>query len=233
MKIAVLSDIHGNHPALEAVLDEAGRLGIERFFVLGDIVGYYYHPDRVMGMLGGLNVDMVQGNHEGMLMAAIEDPAKAEEIRARYGSGIEMAIEKLSREQKEMLAGLPSRKRVDVAGVGFELCHGSPWDRDFYVYPDAETGLLDRCLVDGADFVLLGHTHRPFVYSKGGVTVVNAGSVGQPRDMGGAAGWAVVNTALRTARLIRTPYDISGLVSEVREVDPGLPYLHEVLVRGC
>ena len=70
MKIAVLSDIHGNNLALKLVLDEARILGVERLFILGDIVGYYYHPEEVIHLLNDWHKEMIQRNHESMLKDA-------------------------------------------------------------------------------------------------------------------------------------------------------------------
>ena len=70
MKIAVLSDIHGNHLALREVLDDASRLDVGELFVLGDSVGYYYHPDKVLEQLTAWQMEMIQGNHEPMLQTA-------------------------------------------------------------------------------------------------------------------------------------------------------------------
>ena len=80
MKIGVLSDIHGNHIALEAVLTEAVSLDINRLCVLGDMVGYYYHPDRVLEMLKAWPVDVIQGNHERMLRKYQDSDAEKKKI---------------------------------------------------------------------------------------------------------------------------------------------------------
>ncbi len=231
MKIAVLSDIHGNHLALKLVLDEARILGIERLFILGDIVGYYYHPDAVIELLKDWPKEMIQGNHEGMLKDAEEDFSTADAIRNKYGSGIDFALKKLSKQWIKELTELPSRMTRCIDGLQFELCHGSPWERDHYVYPDTHKDILDKCLISGADFVFLGHTHRPFFYQKDNTSVVNVGSVGQSRDRGSIANWAFVDTDNRTLVFKNTFYDSSSIIEEVKKNDPLLPYLYEFFLR--
>jgi predicted phosphodiesterase len=231
MKIAVLADIHGNHLALEAVLTEVKRLGIEQLFVLGDFVGYYHHPDIVMKLLDPWKKEMIKGNHEVMLEKAGTDPSEAEKIRKQYGKGIDSALDKLSKTDIDMLAGLPFDATLTIDDVNFRLCHGSPWDPDCYIYPDAPEDVLGKCAVPDADFVLMGHTHHPFVFRTGTALVANVGAVGLPRDGGGMASWAVIDTANKAMIFKKTQYDFSDIIEEVKEMDPDLPQLHEVFRR--
>lgn len=231
MRIAIISDIHGNHVALAAVLAEAGRLGVERLFVLGDLVGYYYHPDEVLRLLDSWPKEMIRGNHEGMLKEAQHDELSANAIRKKYGSGIDNALNALGREKIDELTVLPQTLTVEFDGMRCALFHGAPWDNTFYVHPDADASVLERCVVRGTDFVFMGHAHRPFAFQKDSTVVANVGSVGQSRDRGGAASWIFANTANRTIVFKNTPYDVSTLIVEAKRIDPTLPYLHEILVR--
>ncbi len=231
MKIAVISDIHGNNIAFEAVLEEVSQAGIEHLFVLGDFVGYYYNPEKVLAQLAHFKTTMVRGNHETMMEAAQHDESSAKKIQARYGSGVSLALKKLSAEQIKQLLALPETARVTMDGVAFLLCHGSPWDNNEYIYPDASEDVLRRCASQGADFVLMGHTHRPFVYTHGGTVVLNSGSVGQPRDIGNLASWAIIDTANRSVIHRRTLFDTAPIVEEAKRIDPDVPYLAEVLTR--
>jgi len=232
MKIAILSDIHGNSVALQAVLSQVKQLGVQRLFVLGDMVGYYYHPKQVLKMLSAFDTTMVQGNHEVMLDEAQKDPAKATMIKGKYGSGISVALEELSREEVDMLAHLPQKRTVDIDGVTFLLCHGTPWDYNQYVYPDAPKEMLERCASQGVDVVLQGHTHYPLEYKGVGGLLLNPGSVGQARDIGRRASWILFDTSNRKPEFVRTPFDILGVMDEARAKDPGVPYLAEVLERS-
>jgi len=221
MKIAVLSDIHGNHIALRAVLDAAKKERVSRLFVLGDIVGYYYHPDKVLEMLKDWELDMVKGNHEVMLLATGE---QAEDIKKQYGSGIEIAKKIVD---VKMLNNLLFTKDVEVDGLKFKLCHGSPWDFNKYVYPDSPEDVRNRCKEKDYDFVLIGHSHHAFIDGK----LVNSGSVGQSREQGGVADWVLIDTENESAELQEEKYDPSELIEEVKKKDPGVQYLHKVLLR--
>jgi len=232
LKIAVLSDIHGNIAALEPVLREASDLGVQKLFVLGDLIDYYYQPDAVVAALEPWDKVVIQGNHERFLtyFEKLRDPAvMVESFRQRFGSGIKRALDLLTPAQIQELLHLPLTAEVKVDDVKCFLAHGSPQDPDEYVYPDASSSVKQRCLEVDADFVFLGHTHRPFSYEFAGKQLMNVGSVGQARDHGGVASWALLDTRARTAELQKTPYDIRSVVAEAMEFDPHLPFLVDVL----
>lgn len=231
MRIALLSDIHANHLALAAVLEAVRSDRIDRLLVAGDLVGYYYEPGRVLEMLHSWMKHMVRGNHEDMLAAARNDDEVLAGIERRYGSGLRVALESLSGPQVDDLIGMPESLALEFDGYRVLLCHGSPWDTDHYVYPDADEELLARCAVAGFDAVVMGHTHYPMVRTVNGVMLVNPGSVGQPRDRRPGAAWAVLDTIAGGVELRHETYDASALMADARMRDPALPYLCEVLER--
>ena len=112
------------------------------------------------------------------------------------------------------------------------MCHGSPLDPDLYLYPDSENELFDKCDAVDMDFVLIGHSHYSFIYRNKNSTLVNVGSVGQSRNMGGVAYWGVINTKNKCFEQKATPYDVSPLVKEVEQIDPKINYLKEILLRN-
>lgn len=229
MRVAILSDIHGNAAALRKVLEEARSLDVKRLFVLGDIVGYYYHPVEVLQLLENWSADIIRGNHEVMLKAVRDGEISSELIRMKYGSGIGRALNDLDQYSIERLIQLPERTTVSIDGIHFVLCHGSPWDSNQYIYPDAPIEMFRKCAEAAADFVFMGHTHYPCMVSIDGITIANAGSVGQARDRCGCASWVIMDTSNHVLVFKRTTYDASTLVSEVKAFDPQLPYLHEIL----
>jgi len=231
MKIAILSDIHGNDKALFAVLDRIKQLKVCRIFILGDLVGYYYHPDKVLEMLEPWDCEFVQGNHDRMLKTALDDPTCLDAIGKKYGSGLRLALDKLDSAQIDFLINLPTSKKLSCEGHTFCLSHGTPWDQDTYIYPDASDKLLEKCAETDTDYVLMGHTHYPFVRIRQKTLLLNPGSVGQARDIGGQASWALFDTCSLSFVFQHTPYPVQELVKEVIEMDPEVPYLHQILQR--
>lgn len=231
MRVAILGDIHGNSLALESVLSAAKRLDVECLLITGDIVGYYFEPAKVMELLASWQFYMVRGNHENMLSAVRKKPGLLPEIEKRYGSGLRVALSTMQISQLDMLCNLPHPLSIELDNVRILLCHGSPWDNDMYIYPDANESLLKRCAADESDIIVTGHTHYPMLKRLGKKQLVNPGSVGQPRNRRPGAQWALLDTAMNEITLYNESYNIALVSSEARLRHPELPYLADVLSR--
>lgn len=234
MKVLVLSDIHGNATALEAVLSAAARAGAERIVNAGDLIGYYTQPARVLSLLADWPMDCVRGNHEDMLRRARHDRAFLDACTARYGHGLAQALSDLHPDQIDWLCDLPGSLRLDLGGLHLSLAHGLPQDTDAYLYPDADEDRLSSaeasCAAD-EKLLILGHTHYQHLWNRPTRRILNPGSVGQPRDRRPGAAWALLDTATGAIDLRREAYDSITVVEEARRLDPGLPYLWTVLER--
>lgn len=234
MKILVLSDIHGNATALEAVLAAAARAGAERILNAGDLVGYYPQPGRVLSLLADWPMDCVRGNHEDMLRRARQDPAFLSACTARYGHGLSRALTDLSTDQIDWLCNLPATLCLDLDGLRLRLAHGTPQDTDAYLYPDADQESLAKAEADCSldeSLLILGHTHYQHLWTRPLRRILNPGSVGQPRDRRPGAAWALLDTATGAIDLRREAYDSLPVVTEAQRLDPDLPYLWTVLER--
>lgn len=231
MKIAVISDIHGNYDALVVVLNKAKKENVKHILVLGDNVGYYYHPDKILKLLSEWSFDMIKGNHEKILENLIDTPSLKESIRLKYGSGHQEAINKLTKKQLEFLKDLPNTKYVQFDEVSILMSHGSPWSNNYYIYPDCENQTIQKCDSKEHDFVLIGHSHYAFAIKNTNSILINPGSVGQSRQTGGKASWCIINTVNKCFQLISTDYNTESLVNEISEKDPEIKYLTEILRR--
>jgi len=231
MKVAILSDIHGNSTALDLVLTEARRMGVEHLLILGDLIGYYYDIRGVLDLLSSWPRTVIGGNHEAWLARTRADAADAAAYLEKYGSALRVALEILTPAELDELSTLPARSNFQAGETCFELCHGAPDNRDRYVYPTASNSELATCEIPGR-IVLMGHTHYPMVSLRKNCILVNPGSVGQPRDIGGLAAWMIYDTSTGTFALRRCAYDTSALMTEARRRDPHLPYLSDILQRN-
>jgi putative phosphoesterase len=232
MKIAVISDIHGNHTALNEVLKAARQEKVEKLLVLGDICGYYYHPDEVLHMIEGWDHEFIRGNHERILLQIKNGEIEEETIRKKYGSGHKCALENLTDSEIKKITQAPDRLKLVFDDTGILMCHGSPINADQYLYPDSDELVLNDCDVEGVDFVLVGHSHYPFLIRNKSGLLINAGSVGQSRIAGGQASWVTINTANHVIEMRSTPYSTEKLEREIEINDPEVPYLREILKRN-
>ncbi|MEQ9581046.1 MAG: metallophosphoesterase family protein, partial [Arenibacter sp.] len=148
-----------------------------------------------------------------------------------YGSGHNEAINKLTKQQLAFLRSLSETKSVQFDEVSILMCHGSPWSNDFYIYPDCENETILKCDSKEHDFVLIGHSHYAFAIKNANSILINPGSVGQSRQIGGKASWAIINTVNGCFQLLTTDYNVEKLLKEVEEIDADIKYLAEILKR--
>jgi len=198
MLIAVISDVHGNLPALEAVLADVGT--IDAIVCCGDLVGYYPDVAEVVDRVRTLGARVVRGNHELMATGAREIPPE----RAGYYR-IDWTRRALSEAQLAWLAALPPSLALARDGLAIEVRHASPWDEETYLHPDSAQ--LARVVLPEGSWLLLGHTHHPMRLRAGAGVVANPGSVGQPRDWDPRAAYARLDTATGRWEQRRVAYD--------------------------
>ncbi|UTF54452.1 metallophosphoesterase family protein [Natronosalvus rutilus] len=208
MRIGLCSDVHGNLPALEAVL--ADLPDVDALVCAGDVVGYNPWPAECVDRLRDLKVPTVMGNH---------DRAVARETTFRFNAmaaaGVELARERLTDDQREWLASLPDERLAFDDQV--KIVHGHPADPDRYTYPRD----FSPRLLEDESVLVLGHTHVQHVerYAEG--VVVNPGSVGQPRDGDPRAAYAVLDLDALEVETRRVAYDVERVQQAVAEA--GLP----------
>jgi predicted phosphodiesterase len=236
MRIAVLSDIHANLPALEAVA--ADLPGVDELWVLGDTVGYGPQPNEVIVMLQEMGARSVLGNHDGAAIGVVDARYFNPDARA----AIEWTAQTLDANARVYLATLPEVRREDE----LTAVHGSPRD-PIWEYITGPRVAADNMDAFDTRLCLFGHTHQPVVFSAGdgrrgidtsqglpGTTVplagarralVNPGSVGQPRDglRDAAYGILELNGSAKdgTFEFRRVRYDIERTQDLMRDV--GLP----------
>ena len=208
MQLGVISDIHGNGVALDAVL--ADMPAVDGLVCAGDVVGYNpWHADCV-DEVRDREIPTVQGNHDRAVAAG-----SAPHFNGMAQAGVEHAREQLSAEAIEWLDDLPVERRVADGRV--KVVHGHPDDPDHYTRP----GEFEPALLGDEDVLVMGHTHVQGheTYDEG--VVMNPGSVGQPRDGDPKAAYAVLDLDDLTVEERRVDYDTGEVIREVE--DQGLP----------
>lgn len=229
MKIALLSDIHSNSDALAAVLSEAKKKKVERLFITGDFIDYYYNAKAVFTLLAQWQIDAIGGNHEQIMAAYLSNHSRSF-INMRFGSGIKIACEDLDKSTLTWLTTLPSVRTLEIDHKTVLLCHGSPWHISEYIYPN-DTSKVDKLFLENKDILVYGHTHYPVVHQRNQQIIVNPGSIGQARDGSPEACWAIWDTTTHCVTLNRTPYDTQAVIQQCKDNNPELPYLQDFFTR--
>jgi putative phosphoesterase len=228
LKLALISDVHANLPALEAVLAELEKEGVSRIIHAGDIVDYSPFPNEVIALFQKNGVETIRGNHD---LAALTGDTLGFNIYAELCSRWTQI--NLSEQSKNFLRRLKGRLHIEIAGISIAVYHGSPASQDEYVYFDeADESLLVRA---DARLLILGHTHWPFVVNLENGTIVNPGSVGQPRDKDPRASFAILTieeSGKYEIELRRLEYNVERTQGACRKA--GLPeQLTNWLATGC
>jgi len=229
MKVAILADIHANASALKAVLNAVDKEGIKRIYVAGDLIDYYYDAAEVLKMLASYEVTYVRGNHENMLKSYRNHSDSFQ--KTKYGSGLKIACQNLTEFQLNWLENLSHPLNFKEFDKNVLLSHGSPWDIDTYIYPDADQLVKDKVFSYQADITIMGHSHYAFVWTNAEQIAVNPGSVGQQRDRSLGACWAIWNIKKHCIELRRESYDIRVVEKQVEYFDPDITYLKSILTR--
>ena len=208
MTRALLYDIHGNLPALEAVIEDARREGAKQFVLGGDYALAGAWPQETVKRLEKLDADWIRGNTERWL----EEPSDAPDDELLHRA-LEYCRKQLGGKRTEQLFELPERAEIDGACV----CHASPRSDMLTFMPEPTEGDRQMLANSDAEVVIFGHSHLQFSREAvGGQLLVNPGSVGFPFDGDRRAAYALWNGG-RDFDLRRVQYDSGGYAQQLRE----------------
>lgn len=196
MKVAVISDIHGNMQALEAVINDYKSQNCEKVLCLGDLAMAGPQPSETVDFVKGQNWEIIQGNTDKMI-AEFSDKILSN-VKSAFpvmGNALENDAEILSEVQKEYLANLSPQKELVFENVKVLMVHGSPRRNNEDILPNRPIEEIEEIIANtDADLILCGHTHIPCGYQTSKKqTVVNAGSVGRPFTDNAKACYAIID----------------------------------------
>ena len=225
MLIRVISDIHGNLAALKAVLDDPAGKKADSTVCLGDIVGYGSHPGDCINIIRKVCDEVVVGNHDlgaaGMIGVSHFNP---DGQRA-----IEWTREKINKEHIEWINSLP----LQTFYYGISFSHASLKDPSSWIYILNSSAAVDAILMAGEYISIYGHTHQPMQWNRFGdcsskdegplsdYSLINCGSVGQPRDGDSRAAYLLLDSEKQTFQHMRVNYDVRAASTAI--IEAGLP----------
>jgi len=226
MRILVISDIHSNSVALEAIREK-----FDICFCLGDLVDYGPDPAKCVQWMIDNKAEVVRGNHDHGTAHSV---AVVGDTGFRYLTSVTRPLQwsALDTNQRKFLARLPITKRVVVDGVRYLLVHGTPRDPlDEYLRKDP-AAWAEQVKDQEVDVVCVGHSHLQFDLDAGGVRILNPGSVGLPRDSDPRAAYAIIEDGkIQNIQLKRIPYDIQKAIA-MNDALP-LPDEAKAMYRTC
>jgi predicted phosphodiesterase len=234
MRYAIISDIHSNLEALEVVLKEIDRIGVDRIVCLGDLVGYNANPNECIQILQDRGVSSLMGNHDAAACGR-EDPVDFNPI-AR--AAVLWTRKTLEPAHLDLLEGLPEEGSLNG---GLRLAHGSLLNRDHYLASQHDIMENIQRMQEAEPEIrvlFFGHTHIQIAYAydretlavlsdskfpiqDGKLYLINPGSVGQPRDRDPRSGFLVYDGQTRTVEFVRLSYDVHACSEKI--LTAGLP----------
>ena len=242
MRYAIISDIHGNVEALQAVLGDIKTRSVDTIVCLGDIVGYYPDPEQCVSLVREHADFCVAGNHDYAAINRID----IQTFTYYALVAMEWTRSNISEDAKKFLASLP----LTIERDGLYFTHASPSNSQdwIYVFPDSEEAVFEafNSLVHWLNFI--GHTHWPSIMiqeddkiilnsehrialNAKNYYLVNVGSVGQPRDFDSRSCYAIYDSDSRDLSLVRVPYDYT--ITQRKILAKNLPrFLAQRLEKG-
>ena len=210
MRVLIISDLHANLEAVRALPS-----GFDQLWVLGDLVNYGPNPAEVLDFVREKAAVVVRGNHDHSI-GFDEDPRCSARFRAMAEETRRYTLCALDEEQRKYLRSLPLKATAAVEGTRFFMCHAAPPDPLFeYRQQESPLWLADE-VAPGIDMQLVGHTHIPFRRLLDTRSVVNPGSVGQPKHGRAEARYAIWQDGEIT--LGSAPYDLERTVEKLRRL---------------
>ena len=228
-KITIFGDIHGNLPALEAVFADMDKRGLKNLYCLGDLVGYGTFPNEIIHKVREGNIPTIMGNYDQGVGQDSDDCGcayKTDTARQMGEQSIAWSNRNTTPENKAYLRSLKESIPLQIGNLKFLLVHGSPRKINEYLYEDRPDASLER-IMDGidADVLVCGHTHLPYhKILPSGRQIVNAGSVGKPKDDNPDACYVVLSVENQQLQVdfIRVDYDVERAARAVEAAD-GMP----------
>lgn len=233
MKLAFISDIHGNAVALEAVLADIKNRGVDRVLVLGDLCYRGPEPKRALELVRSLRTDVIKGNADEWVIRGVEKGEVPDQALEMMNKEREWIRKQLDEESINYLQNLPQELELDLEGVKIHAFHATPTSLFEVVQPDEkDETIVSKMMGKEADVYVYAHIHKPYVRYLNGKCIVNIGSVGLPFDGMRKASYMILelDEGGFQASIVRVGYEVERVVKQFRESDyPNTELLTSIL----
>ena len=235
MRIAIFSDVHGNLPALDAVLADIQGRKVDATYCLGDLVGYGASPNECVERIRTLRIPTVMGNYDDGV------GFDRDECGCAYTNPVDQALgdrsliwsrNRTTADNKGFLRSLNKDIRFEADGRRVLLVHGSPRRMNEYLFEDRPSSSFERLAASSdADIIVFGHTHKPYTKRAADVLFVNDGSVGKPKDLDPRACYAILEDG--RVELHRVAYDVASAAAAIRNTDLPREFASDIETGGA
>ncbi|KKI90237.1 phosphodiesterase [Bacillus sp. SA1-12] len=223
MKIAFISDIHGNAVALEAVLDDVKKKNIDKVCVLGDICYRGPQPKRSLDLVRSLQTEVIKGNADEWVVRGVQKGEVPDKVLGMMNTERNWTVSKLQESDLDYLKGLPEELHFDIDGIGIHAFHATPNNLFDVVLPNTDDeGIVEKLMSKAnAQIYIYAHIHKPYIRFINGQVVMNIGSVGLPFDglTKSSYGMVHINEGGFSVSIERVDFTIQKVIDQYLEGD--------------
>jgi putative phosphoesterase len=237
MKIAFISDIHGNAVALEAVLQDIEKQAVDKIVVLGDIAYRGPEPKKCLDIVRSLHTDVIKGNADEWLVRGVQQGEVPDSALVQMNEERHWGLAQLDETDIDYLQSLPHSLTLELEDVKTTIFHATPTSLFDIVLPNTEDAIIEKELMTSdAQLFVYGHIHLPYIRYINGKILINTGSVGLPFDGLAKASYAIVEVQsgrIRTS-LERVNYDKTRVVDLYKQGDyPNVEMMSRIIINGA
>lgn len=223
MKIAFISDIHGNAIALDAVLQDIEQQGIDQIYVLGDICYRGPEPKRSLDLVRSLHTEVIKGNADEWVVRGVQKGEVADKVLELMNLERQWTVKQLEPTDIEYLESLPTTLNLTIEDVQLSAFHATPTSLFDVILPNADDNQIESSLMQaqGSQVFIYAHIHKPYIRYINGKVIMNIGSVGLPFDGLTKASYGLVEVEdghIKTS-IRRVNYDFERIVALYHEVN--------------
>ncbi|MFD1040633.1 metallophosphoesterase family protein [Virgibacillus byunsanensis] len=236
MKLAFISDIHGNAVALDAVLNDIKEKSIDRVYVLGDLCFRGPEPKRALNLIKDMNADVIKGNADEWVVRGVQKDEVPEQALEMMNAERDWTYSKLEENEVGYLRKLPNELNLKYENLKIHAFHATPLSLFDVVQPFEKDELLtDKLMINEADIYIYAHIHKPYVRYINGKCIVNTGSVGLPFDGLNQASYVLMNVTKDSFQvsIVRVKYNEHEVISQFKKSNyPNIDMMTKILANG-
>jgi putative phosphoesterase len=222
MRIAFISDIHGNATALDVVLSDINQRNVEKVFVLGDLCFRGPEPKRSLQFVRALNTDVIKGNADEWVVRGIRNGEVPESAIEMMSKERDWTLSQLDGDSVEYLKSLPTELKLEFGKIKIHAFHATPDSLFEVVTPyESDQVIEEKMMRNEADIFIYAHIHKPYIRYLNGKCIINIGSVGLPFDGLSKSSYAlldIVEDSFQTS-IVRVNYDVNKVIKQFSESD--------------